>query len=405
MTSFVLLTQKLLEFLYKMRAAVVRHLLILQVVFFVICLALSCMVFMPLALVYKGFRSQCLLFSDISLIWNSNKTVTVDVTHTLYGSEEDCNVPTFISVTVCVFCIIFSWFYLCGIFSANVDDETRPSTNKIQIPALLIFLALFISTIVAASKISAGFRVWCHNIVENAPQGPSKPLSCSDFEKLEWTNSINNFQFYTRFKIAEVSCWLLCVSLFILCCVTCVGCYQMLRAADDLMVSQTTLSVSLEETEDGSFVVVNAKRKQKENAPIKGSSQDYSSSIEDQIVSSDEHEPGQVGDNEVLVKTEATVHSEINQKDSSPRMKHGEGALSEVVLSDVSDGGGFLESEKVASGKINTSDGDEVPSSPSYDNEGYVLGSGDEHLIPSEKDALAKKASKNGGYGAVSPNR
>ena len=32
-----------------------------------------------------------------------------------------------------------------------------------------------------------------------------RKLSCSDFETLNWTNNINNYQFYTRFKIAEVS--------------------------------------------------------------------------------------------------------------------------------------------------------------------------------------------------------
>ncbi|GFO26013.1 transmembrane protein 179 [Plakobranchus ocellatus] len=155
-----------------MRRRVMGHLLIVQVGLFVVCVVLSAMVFMPLSLVTQGFRGQCLLFSDISLEWNDNDTVSVDLAVTRYGSQNDCEVPTFIAVSVCVACIIVSWFYLCNIFSASHEDKT--ASSRVQLPALLVFIALFISTIVAASKITDGFDVWCHNIVDNVPFGSKR---------------------------------------------------------------------------------------------------------------------------------------------------------------------------------------------------------------------------------------
>lgn len=351
---------------------------------------------MSIAMVFKGFRDQCVLFSDISLSWNSNNTVSVDLARTRYGSENSCYVPTFIAVFVFVVCIIFSWFYMCSIFSERASGDNKQSTNRIQIPALFIFLGLFISTIVAAAKISAGFRVWCHNIVENAPSGPHRELSCSDFENLEWNNNINSYQFYTRFRIAEVACWLLCVSLFILCCVTCVGCYQMLRAADELIKSQLTLSWTLEDSEDGSFTVVNPKQKQ-EQADIDDSSQDYFTPMEYA-----EQDSRQEGDKQWLLSTEATVHSENKPKEKSHRLKH-----NKAEVGDVTDREGCVDSKKVASltGSINLSDGDENALSSSYSNNGFAPHSGDDDLTLSEKEALAKKISVGAGYGAVSAHR
>ncbi|RUS71867.1 hypothetical protein EGW08_020376 [Elysia chlorotica] len=397
--------KKILTVLNNMQRSVLRHLLTFQVVLFVISLILSGMVFMPLSLVFQGFKGQCLLFSDISLIWNSNKTVTIDLETTRFGSVRQCDVTTFIAVSVFVVCIIFSWFYLCSIFSASGSDENKQSTNKVQIPALLIFLGLFISTIVAAAKISAGFGVWCRNIVDNMPAGPDRKLACSDFERLNWTNNINNYMFYTRFRIAEVACWLLCTSLFVLCCVTCVGCYHMLIDAHKITVSQATLSVSLEESEDGSLVVVSAKHKH-QKGEFEGSSHDYFTPMQDQMLSSDEAELRQNRHKEVLLSTEATVHLENTPDDSDLYTERKDIAtVNDAFLSDISDHEEMPESGTVASGKINTSDGDEVPSLMTSHSISVHSKSEDDQSKSNEKEALSKNVTANGGYGAVSSHR
>ena len=180
----------------------------------------------------------------------------------------------------------------------------------------------------------------------------------------------------------------------------------MLLAADKLATSQATLSVSLEESEDGSLVVVKTKHKNEEKGELEGSSQDYFTPMEDQMLSSDEPELRQNRHNEVLLSTEATVHSEPTPLDNNFYTERNEtAAVNDAFLSDISDHEEYLKSEKVSSGRINTSVGDEVLSLASPSNRGHGVRSEDDFLKTSEKEALSKNVSVNGGYGAVSSQR
>ena len=169
----------------------------------------------------------------------------------------------------------------------------------------------------------------------------------------------------------------------------------MLSVGEQLVTTPATSTLSLVESEDGTVIVVKLKREQELKAELEGSSQDYFTPVEDL-------EPR----HENPLEIKATVHFEKTPNDNPPLKEGGSVPTEEVFMSDISDTEGFSEgSETVASGRINSSDCDEVPSVISSLTGSHEPRSKDESLTKSEKESLSKKATSSGGYGALSSHR
>ncbi|GFO26015.1 hypothetical protein PoB_005252000 [Plakobranchus ocellatus] len=182
-----------------------------------------------------------------------------------------------------------------------------------------------------------------------------------------------------------------------------------------LNTSELTMSLTLAESEDGSLVLTKTKeggKKLKEQPDVENSGQDYFSSLEDQILSSEDQE--QTQGLKRLLQTEATIHSESGAA-AFPAIGEYENSSSGdqsrdkyLSVSDSQPAERFSESEKVA---INTADGDEVSTLPYSHSRGHGPrsqgeatpnpSSTDSNVSHNERDAFAKNGSVGVGYGAV----
>ncbi|XP_059156296.1 uncharacterized protein LOC131941227 [Physella acuta] len=210
--------QKGVHLLKMLGQKVISHLNLVQIFLISLSIVLSGMVFFPRALTDQVFEDQCVLYSNIYLQWKNSTDVTMDLSETKFGDVNQCYFTTFLNVVVAIVSVIFLWFFL----HTQNSDTTEQSEVKLQLPVLLVYFGMLICVIVSSIKISAGFSELCRNLVGNHKD---KHLDCRTFQDLNW-NLKDKTNFYTYTMLAEASSWLVALTLFVLCLVTCLRLYH-----------------------------------------------------------------------------------------------------------------------------------------------------------------------------------
>lgn len=195
-----------------------------QIVISLVTVVLAAMVFFPMGFNYRNFNDQCLLYSNIYLIWINSSAASINLELTSFGDQDYCNYTTFINVVVAIASVIFIWFFI----HAKSEENTEHTEVKLQLPVLLVNFGMLICILVSSSRISIGFNTWCTNIVYNNPLKLGKLLSCKEFEKIIWvsTDKLDKSSVYINSTVAEISSWFLALTILLQCLVTSVQLYH-----------------------------------------------------------------------------------------------------------------------------------------------------------------------------------
>uniref|UniRef100_A0A0B7A3M2 Uncharacterized protein n=1 Tax=Arion vulgaris TaxID=1028688 RepID=A0A0B7A3M2_9EUPU len=211
------------------------HMLLLQCATILLSVVLSAMVFFPLGTIYTNFEGQCILFSQIYIIVTDfalTSPARLDLIKTEFGDSNECDYTTFSSVIVTVVGIIFLWF----LFNYGRVSEKEKSESTFLVSILFFYLVLFTCVVISSIKISSGFSYWCNNmnicVGTSDPSSNCKKLDCNKFSDLVLVDlDKDTSKFYTYLLLAEISSWLLSVTLLIECFITSQRIYQNIKAS------------------------------------------------------------------------------------------------------------------------------------------------------------------------------